>query len=493
MIKFIKDIFKDTCTGLYSVIRIVFSVCLITGIFYCSYNFLSEKFVNHDVYDGSDFHNLPEDSMDIIVLGSSHAQYSYVPAYMYQDTGLYSYVLGSACQPYEVSYEMLKEALKTQNPELVVMEAFTATPLSSTCAGDGCYVMAAYQMRDEEKLNVINMLPKEKAKTYYNEFINCHNDWKTAENLKELFIKEKNTYYENNFGYLENPFHGTENYWYPYMYENSTLEVELDETDLNAINNIKKLCDSKGIKLMLYMVPMDSITEEDQAYRYKIWEWAKENSVLYQDYVDQAEEIGFKMCIYSDGFHSYSNGASLITHKLSKFISENYTFNSHVVNSDIENKHIQYMKDYAYSLYSTEANPNVYLDSLQNYKGLYLFRYYPGIKMTAEIVEKIQNLGMIDFDSKSPYYAIFNDGNIIASGVDYAYANINGIDYLVRDDQIVQGSTQIPYEGNINIVIFNQTGELYITKNIEKVKPDWWNYGNDYWEHGYDMFYSKIN
>ena len=81
------------------------------------YNFLNSMFLNKEVYRGDSFHSLPEDTLDIVVLGSSNAQYSYVPEYTYLDDNLYSYVLGSACQPIKVSYEMLKEALKTQKPK----------------------------------------------------------------------------------------------------------------------------------------------------------------------------------------------------------------------------------------------------------------------------------------------------------------------------------------------------------------------------------------
>lgn len=490
MFKHIKDIFKVTTNGLYCFVRIIVSVCLLTGIFYYSYSYLSKIFYNDEVYDGAGFHAMPEDGVDIIVLGSSHAQYSYVPAYMYQKTGLYSYVLGSACQPYEVSYEMLKEALKTQSPELVIMEAFTATPLSSTCAGDSCFVTAAYQMTGEEKYNVINMLPKEKAKTYYNDFINNHNRWKDIESLEELKPKEKEGI-PSNFGYVDNYFLGADNYWYPTYYTDSNIQVELDTIDIESLNKIKTLCDSRNIQFMLYMVPMDSISEEDQAYRYKIWQWANENGILYQDYVDMAENIDYRMNVHSDGSHSYLNGASLITNKLASFIKDNYSFNSHIDNKVLEKKNRKFITDYSYLMYSTEENPSIYLDEINGYKGTYIFRYIPGQTMTNELVEKIKELGLTSFDSNNTYYAIVNDGEILSEGNDYAQTTIDGQELFVDYYQILQNNNIIPYEGVLNIVIFNTDYSLFITKNIQKVKPDWWNANKDYWEYGYNMYYAK--
>lgn len=490
MIKFIKEIFKDTTTGLYSLVRIILSVCLMIGLFYGSYYCLSNVFTNDDVYDGSGFHSMPEDSVDIIVLGSSHAQYSYVPAYMYQYTGLYSYVLGSACQPYEVSYEMLKESLKTQSPELVIMEAFTATPLASSCGGDSCYVMAAYQMTGEEKYNVINMLPKEKAETYYNDFINNHNEWKNISSLDELTSKEKVSY-PNAFGFEQNQFEGANNYWYPMVYENSDIEVELDKEDIKALNNIKNLCDSKGIQFMLYMVPMDSISEEDQAYRYKIWEWADENDVKYQDYVDMAEDIDFRMNIHSDGSHSYLNGAAWITNRLAKFVKNNYEFNSHEKNEKLSKKNDKFITDYSHLLFKTEENPYIYLRELRRYKGTYIFRYVPGQVMNEDIVKKIKELGLEDFNPDSTYYAIVTDGEIVSEGEDYAQAIVQEKELFADYNQILIDNDVISFKGNLNIAIFNTDFSIYVTKNIQKVKPDWWNAKKDYWEYGYNMYYSK--
>lgn len=164
---------------IWNLLKITMGLCVVCGSFYFGYNFFSSKFKNPEANYNYSFHNLPENSMDVIVLGSSHAQYSFSPNFFYEDTGLYSYVLGSACQPLEVSYQMLREALKTQNPKLVVLETYTATPLRSWCEADSCYVTAEYQMRGIEKINTINYLPEEKAKTYRNDFINYHNDWRT--------------------------------------------------------------------------------------------------------------------------------------------------------------------------------------------------------------------------------------------------------------------------------------------------------------------------
>ena len=68
-----------------------------------------------------------EDSCDIILLGSSHVGMNLDCATLWEEQGYASYALWGSMQPFWNSYYYLKEALKTQSPQLVVLDAFTAT------------------------------------------------------------------------------------------------------------------------------------------------------------------------------------------------------------------------------------------------------------------------------------------------------------------------------------------------------------------------------
>ena len=160
-------------------IRYIVLSALAVFLFCGSYYVLSDSFPNDgDNGDGVGFHNLPKNSLDVLVIGSSHAQYSFNPAFFYQDTGLYSYVLGSACQPLNISYRMLKEALKTQKPKAVIQEVFTAMPLKETCEGISCLIIPSFMMTGQERYDTIKSLPQDKQDLYLNPFIATHNEWK---------------------------------------------------------------------------------------------------------------------------------------------------------------------------------------------------------------------------------------------------------------------------------------------------------------------------
>ena len=65
----------------------------------------------------------PEDSIDVLFLGSSYAYCDWSPAAMYAGSGLTGYVMGGSEQTPAITYWYLKEALETQSPSVVVMEA----------------------------------------------------------------------------------------------------------------------------------------------------------------------------------------------------------------------------------------------------------------------------------------------------------------------------------------------------------------------------------
>lgn len=63
-----------------------------------------------------------EDSIDILVFGSSIAYCDFVPAAVYEETGYTSYVMAGPEQTIPLSYYYICEALKTQSPKKIVLE-----------------------------------------------------------------------------------------------------------------------------------------------------------------------------------------------------------------------------------------------------------------------------------------------------------------------------------------------------------------------------------
>lgn len=64
----------------------------------------------------------PENSIDVLFMGSSYAYCDWNPGVVYDESGLTGYVMGGSEQTLGLTYYYLKEALKTQKPAVVVLE-----------------------------------------------------------------------------------------------------------------------------------------------------------------------------------------------------------------------------------------------------------------------------------------------------------------------------------------------------------------------------------
>lgn len=79
-------------------------------------------------YTMTQFYRQDEDSIDVLVLGSSHAYVDINPAVLWKEYGIAAYDMGGSIQPMWSSYHYLVEALKTQHPRLIILEGYCLFP-----------------------------------------------------------------------------------------------------------------------------------------------------------------------------------------------------------------------------------------------------------------------------------------------------------------------------------------------------------------------------
>lgn len=482
-----KESIKRFFKTLLNLVRYIVSACIVVLIFGLSYQVLTETYLNKEIEnDGSSFHNLPENSMDVLVLGSSHAQYSFCPAYFYEDTGLYSYVLGTGGQPLEMSYEMLKEGLKTQSPKLVILEVYTALPLRSAAEGIYNYILPEYQMTGQEKYNAISYLPDEKRKQLQNDFITAHNDWKDdwvdLRKISNAITKVKNeithtkvydySKIDSCMGYLPNPpQYPVDNYWYPYN-THDYLDVTLDELDQTSLDNIYNLCQEKGIELLLYKTPIDSLDQENISYLHKVWEWADSKGIPYADFIELAPELDFCMWLHSDSFHSYTNGANIVTSYISDMVNQKEYVFEHKDNELLMqlNKNASSYLTADYLHY--ECNPQKYYVRLRNYSNLLLIRYNKSNCTDSTL----RILNEYNINPNDNFYGLFDNGQLVGFDNNELKLDYNGHNYVINQYHIsVDGEIKDESGGELTFGIYNSSLYSYVFKSTNVIDVWGWN------------------
>lgn len=106
-------------------IRCVFFVCGFMALFWFFNQILMVK-----RFDGTipalALRQQEEDTVDVLFLGSSRIGMDISTDVLWRDYGMANYVLWGSVQPFWNSYYMLQEALKTQNPQAVILEVSAA-------------------------------------------------------------------------------------------------------------------------------------------------------------------------------------------------------------------------------------------------------------------------------------------------------------------------------------------------------------------------------
>ncbi len=482
---------KTFVKGLWSAIRVVLGVCVMLGLVFGSYTYLNKVFKNKDFEAyGRAFHNMPADSLDVVTMGSSHAEYSFSPAFFYEETGLYSYTFGSACQPYEVTYEMLQEVYKRQNPKLLIFEVFTALPLKEACDGDSCYVFAQYRVTGKERFDILEYLPEEKQKEYYNEFLNFHNDWKTMEDYTEMLPEKalaENTDIDNDFGYLY--VNGYE--WYPANFWHArhldeTVEVELDDIDLEMLQKIYDLCEEHGTKILMYKTPIDGMDVLNQSYLNKVWEWADEHGIPHIDMIEKSRELGYYMYIHSDSYHANITGAGIVTDYLAQYVKNEmdveFDHRENEILTPIYNHRAQELATY-YAKF--EHHTLKYTKLLSHGFGGYFFLWYhPVGGFNSQLLEDLKAIGFTDFDPNRQYYGVVKDGELVASSSEYVSYTIGEREFYLDKTGLYDWWGQIKEDESFMTLAY-YTYDLS-DKVVKDIEYRWGAYDRGFWEYDWD-------
>lgn len=106
--------------------RIIAATALVSAVLLCAASLQKNMCLplEHNEVRISDFHKEPENSLDVVLLGSSPTYHSFSSVYAYEQFGFTSYpytLAGSACTMWKPA---MKDILSRQHPKLVIVDVF---------------------------------------------------------------------------------------------------------------------------------------------------------------------------------------------------------------------------------------------------------------------------------------------------------------------------------------------------------------------------------
>lgn len=308
--------------GVKNFIKLAVFLLLVLGIFI----YLNNVFLYHDKsvwstdYRVKQYQELPEDSVDVLFLGSSNLMSGINPLQLWKETGIQSYSYCSRAQTFPFTYGYLLDALKTQKPKCVVIDAYSVfcdKEINNLSNTDFHFSLNMDSLSVTAKSELITKYVRKKEwLSYYFPLFKNHNYYKSWDNpedeTEEIFM---------GFCFAD----GIEYYDTPQYSDNISA---MDEVDGIYLQKIIELCQMNEIDLFVIKTPVAYTDEEHQKLN-AVKQMCEAYDVQFYDMSMDAIDWGFDFGTdMRDSFHINRSGAIKATTRISEILSETYDFSN---------------------------------------------------------------------------------------------------------------------------------------------------------------------
>ncbi len=302
------DVKKILKTGL---LFVVFSAVLICSVLRMSY-VLREK---EGIFVWDNFKQLEKDSTDIIFIGSSHQFCTINTDLLYEEYDINSFMLATSAQTIPMSYYAAMEAIESQHPKAIVLEAsYIANDFRTVTPEMSHYFFDGMPWGEAKKLAIRDLIEEDEQIYYYLNLGRYHTRWKDLEksDFESNLTSPRGSYYYEDVSY---------NWEIPVVSRNE--KAQMPEEMKKYMDMLVSLCGENDVELILYIAPFNTLyideTQTEDLYRRQrifngLEEYAWENGLRYYNLFYEMEAIGLDGTTdYKDSQHFNCVGQSKVT------------------------------------------------------------------------------------------------------------------------------------------------------------------------------------
>lgn len=266
------------------------------------------------------FHDMPENSFEVIGYGSSHMWRGLSPIQLYNGYGIGAYNYGCNWQKINTTLLFLKDSLKTQSPKVVLIETYFVNEHKADVEIDGeIYYTTAIEDNEDKKLYLEQCFGSDKDRylSYYVPLCAFHDNWT---NLTEASF-EKDFAYTFDF-YKTMGLYEFDNVTPVTIPDPSTFrQSELSDETIEVLDEMVETCNENGIEIIFYTAPWQGEYEYGAAMQ----KYAEQNECAYINMFECVSEIGLDENIdFSDEGHLNISGSAKVSDYLGNYIVNNY-------------------------------------------------------------------------------------------------------------------------------------------------------------------------
>lgn len=300
-------------------IKKIIILLIITIIFIILFNIIS--FLLMDKWNGYgtdvlNFYKQDKNTIDILVLGSSHAYCSFNPYLIEEKTGFKAYNFCTQEQPIWITYHYLKEALKTQKPKYIFLDVHTVVALKSKYHIESVNRDALDRIKMSiNKIEAINVSVEtlEERMSYYFNIVKYHPRFKELnKNDFEVTFLGKTV---DNKGHIALDAGDTK--INIIKHENIDETINPPEKNIKYLEKIIQLAKENNIQLIFIKAPAIYSEERYKSLNY-IKKIANKNEIKFFDYIRDIDKLNldFQEDFFNAGHLSKTGSEKFTIHFL---------------------------------------------------------------------------------------------------------------------------------------------------------------------------------
>ena len=306
---------KKILTGLLGV---VITASLILGLSnYLGYR-LDPIYTQNSIDAIDAFHELPENSLDVIVYGSSHAWKGCDAAVMKENCGVEAYNYGCNWQALNTTLLFLEDSFRTQSPRIVLIDTFRVDNIKENADLDGEIYYTRRISSFEGKRKYLRQCFGHDIGKYINYYLPLtvfHENWTqiTQENFQEPDLQEWKDRRGYNASSEVKPFEIPD----PAGFE----QKELSERARKILDQMVEVSHENGAEVIFFTCPWAG----EYCYSEAMEEYASAKDCVYLDLFQYMDEMGMdgETDLRDEG-HLNDSGAAKVGTFLGDYITENY-------------------------------------------------------------------------------------------------------------------------------------------------------------------------
>ncbi len=265
------------------------------------------------------FYLQKDDTVDVLFMGNSHTYCNINTGVLWDEYGIAGFNLGGAEQPYWNTYYYLKEAIKTQHPQLIMLEISAVGINPTDYQPNNWLICNTYGM----KWNA-NKIAALKASVYEDYFSRMAVPMNTIHSRYDELTREDFTDPNRsiaNKGF--DPREGVRAFDRPDV-SGVTERTAISPKAEKYLLKIIELTKAEGIPLVMFTAPYVVSEDSQKIYNY-VFDIADANQISYVDFNKSYDEIGLDFAVdMADNLHLNRTGNAKFSKFLGGYLTEQY-------------------------------------------------------------------------------------------------------------------------------------------------------------------------